>query len=235
MRRFVLAGLALAALICAAPVAKADISIDTFDHPNPPVGSTVFGGFPGLPLNNQTHASILGERDLSASVNVNSGLLLAGGVQLGGGIYQHTADSSTAFSSTLNYDNFGSLNLSGETGIQIDYLSYDNGINAGIADVLFELLTANNGTLSLTKQFADDANGGTFLIPFSEFGGDVSQVLGLSITFNNNFIQGHDFILTSIGTFGTVPEPMTMLVWGGMGMAGLALARRRARAARAVA
>lgn len=226
---------AAVALAFAGSVSAAPITIDTFDFPNP---GAMYGTGTGAGTlrTNDTHGSILGQRDLVLNHPlVNVAELIRIGVAtanpfLGQGIFEVNSNAMSVFSVTLNYDNFGTLDFSNDLGIALAILAYNNGSVTTQNQIV---LTTATGTLTATATFPNVSPGPqSFLMPFSSFTGpgDLSQVTGIAVTFNSNNSGGFDAALDSISVV-PIPEPTTWATFGALAAFGGFAARRRLRAA----
>jgi hypothetical protein len=224
---------AVAAVALSASVACADpITIDNFN--NPAVNTAI-----GLPATNYNAGAISGDLGGNLMVGFNPTLANVGGnsASIGGGnlsVFTGTSGIAT----TLNYSfSGGPLDFSGLTNLFVDFSFVDGGVAAGLPISVKFLTTGGDVTASAV---AADSPGG-IQIPFGP--GDftnfaaLSGVTGLSITFNGGQKQGADFVLTKISANGEggvfdqgdpeVPEPASLILFGGLTLGGLAFARRK--------
>jgi len=216
-------------LLAATPPAVA-VQIDDFSAPTPAVVNTTSPGGGDVIDGPRIDASILGERRLT---NEGDALEPGDSITLGGGVFS-AVSGSTTFPMILAYD------FTSEPGGYVDWQS-----EAGLY-YTFKLIDSNGQTFLDTIQWIDttagtlealfvmfpDLPGGvrTDFVPFTAFTGtgDLSQVTGLRIRFNDGFTaRGLDFTLSHVATH-LVPEPSSfMLCCIALAASGLIAWRRR--------
>lgn len=241
MSRLIACAMLALALLATPNVGAAPIVIDTFDSPNPGAVLPPPTG-PGALRTNDAGSGILGQRDFSAGgsglVNFGDGARIGtatGSPFSGQGILDLAWGSASTFSITLNYDNFGTLALSPADQLQLQVLAYNNG---SVTTQNTFTITTVGGTLTSGPVTFPNVNPGpqTFSFPLSSFtpasgSPNLSQVTGISLTFNTNGSAGPDITLDGIQV-APVPEPTTIALWSVIGLAGAWYARRRLLKAR---
>jgi len=227
-----------ASLVCCSWAWSAPVVVDTFSTVNP---WNVYQTFtaPGTVQSNVSGAGILGQRDVTIGAPglVNGGDFLGIGTAdfgslTGQGVLDLNLNANTNSAITLNYDNFGVMNFSGDLGIGLDILAYNNGSVQTQNQII---LTTTTGLLTASAITFPNVPPGSmiFLIPFASFTGpgSLSSVTGIQFIFNSNNSSGFDITLDGIQVLAT-PEPSSLLAWVSVLAAGW-FARRRFQKAKA--
>ena len=154
--------------------------------------------------------------------NPGSGVIFVDGLQFASG---------SASTVTLTYDGIGvgGLNdfdlLSAGNAIKLDFVYLNSGLNSGTQINI--TVDTNGNTLSYVGQIPDsNGNSFSYLAYLTDFTGgsilDFQQVDSIEIVLNSTAELATDFILTGISVQ-AVPEPSTMITWGMMLTAFLAI------------
>jgi hypothetical protein len=222
-------GFAAVALLFLPQGAQAQITVDDF-LTQLAGGSTGAGGLlssaVAAPLSSgaQAGAGILGSRmatvDNLAPLTGNSSIQISGG---GTASLATSADNSSGSEISLNYA-FGALDLSAFPGIVFNVTNFDLG--GAAAPTLMTTLTDTSSGAQMLAQITITGNG-PVIVPFGAV--DRNQTTNLNFKFTLN--DGDDFVITNEGIRipQEVPEPASLLVWGGLAVGGLWYARRKTR------
>jgi hypothetical protein len=226
--------LAIAVLLVGlAPVHAQFVVLDTFDLPaggqsvgtgQPKTGA--FSSVTGVGFLNAT-------RDVSwdgGTGNFGSGEIISINTPADPGVlFFATIQSSVEL--TLQYSSFGTADLSGYTGIELDFSLLDAAAVSGGGFVIDVNLSTTSGNLTGTHTVTT-AGPQVVFIPFSSLSGpgSLSNVTQIVLKLNDGGTpnQSADFILSEL-RLPLVPEPgsRVLLGLGSLGVVGLALRRRK--------
>lgn len=230
--RLVVAVAAVAGFLAQAPRASADYILDNFSSPNPGDYyqiSLVNGVGPYTSPTTTVSAGVTRTVQVSVSTTPINNNSVSG--TIGGGTFTMDTDNSSKATSQITYSLTGAAsNLSGATGLSLQFANLDAGTTATTIPVSVAVNTAT-GTRTFTGTITESATAFTQTFAFSSFSGsgDLGQVNSIVFTLNNtaNSRTAVDFAMTgvTVNTPNAVPAPPGLLLAGIGGLALLGRAR----------
>lgn len=224
---------AAAALLGAPAAARADYVLDTFANPDP---ATIYqiSLLNGNPYTSPTTTVSAGvTRSIQVTVNTTPVNFNSVSGTIGGGTFTMDSDNSSAATSKLTYALSGAAsNLSGASGLELAFKTFDAGTAASSTPVTIEVVT-KTGTLTRTTTIAESATPFTQSFAFATFtgSGNLGQVNTIRVTINggSGTQTAVDFAMDEVRVT-AVPAPPALLL-GAIGLAGLVGRARLRRAA----
>ncbi|MBN9521861.1 hypothetical protein J0H58_25655 [bacterium] len=141
---------AVAATLGAPAAARADFILDSFNSPSP--GTLYFVSFSNTNPYTQIDKGIAPGVDRTVTVKVNEPPLnpTSANGTIGGGTLVVNSDTASSVTTELSYALSGAAgNLSGATGLQLGFLSFDVGTGFSTTPITIDIVTAT-GTLTTT-------------------------------------------------------------------------------------
>ena len=172
----------------------------------------------------ETSLSLPGVPDIPGLDEATAEVFSGGGFSLAD--YASTTGATGLLEFLYRGSAFGNANwdLSGETGIQVDFLAYDAPAGQSLK-VQATLQDLDSGTLGTTTAYLTTGGPQTVLLTFAGLSGPVNLASVDVITIGFSDAKAADFRVDKVSAY--VPEPATLALLG-LGVAGF-LARRRHR------
>jgi len=230
MSRLRLTSVLAAAIVAfgSAGTARADFVLDAFTNPSPGqiYQITLLNGNPYNSPVDTVGTGVTRAVQVTVTSPTSPNFNAVSGV-IGGGEFEMSAASTVTATSSVTYNFSGAAgNLSGTTGLTLDFISLNQDATPNTANLPVKIdIVTSTGTKSFTGSIANQAGAFSTNFALASFtgSGNLSAVSSIKFTFNGtNGTMDQDFRLDTVKVKGpnAVPAPPA-LVLAGMGFVAL--------------